>query len=151
MITSTSSTAWTELAPCAGVDEYLPGESLLRNPQQLLDACTPLLEECASCPFIERCYDRVRPASNRFDGVCAARLWVNGKAVASAKGVAPLPKLTTHAGTCGTSSGVKAHRRLGEPLCGDCRVTAQRADVRRAGAASIRKRAARGRALAAAA
>lgn len=151
MITSTSSTAWTEHAPCAGVDGYLPEESLLRVPQQLLEACEPLMEGCTACPFIVRCYDRVRPAANHFDGVCAARLWVNGKVAASAEGVEPLPKLPTQAGTCGTSSGVKGHRRLGEPLCGECRVTAQRADVRRAGAASIRKRASRGKALASAA
>ncbi|MEU7583805.1 hypothetical protein AB0B50_40215 [Streptomyces sp. NPDC041068] len=151
MITSTASTAWTELAPCAGVDGYLPDGSLLRQLRQLLDACAPLMEACTSCPFIARCYDRVRPASSQFDGVCAARIWVNGKVVASAQGAEALPKLPSQAGTCGTSSGVKGHRRLGEPLCGECRVTAQRADVRRAGAASIRKRATRGRALAVAA
>ncbi|WP_327356301.1 hypothetical protein [Streptomyces sp. NBC_01304] len=151
MITSTTSTAWTELAPCAGLDGYLPDDALLRRPKQLLEACGPLMQGCAECPFSARCYDLVRPEANRFDGVCAARIWVDGKAVAAASGSSGLPKLPSQAGTCGTSSGVAGHRRLGQALCGLCRVTAQRAEVRRAGAASIRKRARRSTALAGAA
>ncbi|GHE09197.1 hypothetical protein GCM10010339_60640 [Streptomyces alanosinicus] len=145
MITSTSSAAWTSAAPCAGVDGYVPSEELMRSkPREVLEECVPLLEGCVElCPFVLRCYERVRPEASRFDGVCAGRMWVNGKVVATAEGAPVLPKLLSQAGTCGTSSGVKAHRRLGEPLCGECRVTAQRAGVRRAGAASIRKRASR--------
>ncbi|MEK2474032.1 hypothetical protein [Streptomyces noursei] len=146
MITSTSSAAWTIAAPCAGSDGYLPSEDLVRrHPDEVLKACGPLMDDCAAlCPFVLQCYERVRPQSNGFDGVCAARTWINGREVAAAEGAPALSKLASRAGTCGTSSGVKAHRRLGEPLCGKCRVTAQRAEVRRAGAASIRKRASRG-------
>lgn len=144
MITSTTSTSWTESAPCAGADGYVPTEALVRRPRDLVEVCTPLIEVCAaSCPFVLRCHERVRPEANQFDGVCAARVWVNGHVIATAEGALALPKLASRAGTCGTSSGVKGHRRLGEPLCGECRVTAQRADTRRAGAASIRKRSSR--------
>lgn len=147
MITSTSSAAWTTAAPCAGLDGYVPSEQLVRSkPSDVMKACGPLMEGCAElCPFVLQCYELVRPEANRFDGVCAARTWVNGKPVAVAAGAPVLSKLVSQAGTCGTSSGVKAHQRLGEPLCGKCRVTAQRAGVRSAGAASIRKRATRGR------
>ncbi|MEU9334135.1 hypothetical protein AB0D49_13395 [Streptomyces sp. NPDC048290] len=145
MITSTTSAAWTAAAPCAGLDGYVPSEELVRSrPSDVMKACGPLMEGCAQlCPFVLECYERVRPEANRFDGVCAARTWVNGRAVAVAEGAPALSKLASQAGTCGTSSGVKAHQRLGEPLCGLCRVTSQRAEVRRAGAASIRKRASR--------
>ncbi|MEN8649152.1 hypothetical protein ABCR94_00495 [Streptomyces sp. 21So2-11] len=148
MINSTTSAAWTSFAPCAGLDGYIPDDSLLRAPTQLLQACGPLMEDCAAlCPFVVQCYDRVRPEAGHFDGVCAARIWVNGKAVAVAEEAPALPKLPTQAGTCGTSSGVAGHRRLSEALCGECRVTAQRASARHAGAASIRKRSRRGIAL----
>lgn len=144
MITPTTSTAWTALAPCADMDGYVPPDDLVRRPQDLLKACTPLMERCAaSCPFVLRCHERVRPETSQFDGVCAARIWINGKPIATAEGAPALSKLASRAGTCGTSSGVKGHRRLGEPLCGECRVTAQRAEARNAGAASIRKRATR--------
>ncbi|GGU26443.1 hypothetical protein GCM10010289_54690 [Streptomyces violascens] len=146
MITPTTSAAWTENAPCAGLDGYIPDESLVRSDGKLLAACGSLMQDCANrCPFAVRCYDLVRPKESRFDGVCAARIWVNGKQVAAAEGAPPLPRLRTRAGSCGTSSGVAGHRRLDEPLCGECRVTAQRAEVRRAGAASIRKRSTRKR------
>lgn len=98
-----------------------------------------------------RCHERVRPEASLFDGVCAGRIWINGKPVTTADDAPALPKLETRAGICGTSSGVAGHRRLGEPLCGECRVTAQRAEARRAGAASIRKRASRRHETAAAA
>jgi hypothetical protein len=145
VITSTSSAAWTTAAPCAGLDGYIPSEQLVRSkPSDVMKTCGPLMEDCAElCPFVLQCYELVRPKENRFDGVCAARTWVNGQQVAVAAGAPALWKLPSRAGTCGTSSGVKAHRRLGEPLCGRCRVTAQRAEVRSAGAASIRKRASR--------
>lgn len=144
MITSTTSSAWTEDAPCAGLDGYIADESLVRSEGKLLATYGGLMQDCADlCPFVSRCYELVRPKESRFDGVCAARIWVNGKQVAVAEGAPALQRLKTKAGTCGTSSGVKGHRRLGEPLCGECRVTAQRAEVRRAGAASIRKRSAR--------
>ncbi|MGW6021295.1 hypothetical protein [Streptomyces sp. NPDC055099] len=114
------------------------------TPSAVMKACSPLMADCAElCPFVLQCYELVRPKENRFDGVCAARTWVNGREVAVAAGAPALRKLPSRAGTCGTSSGVKAHNRLGEPLCGLCRVTSQRAEVRRAGAASIRKRASR--------
>lgn len=145
MITSTSSAAWTSSAPCAGVEGYVLGDDMVRrDAREVIEKCEPLMEGCVKCPFAAQCYERVRPEAGHFDGVCAARTWINGRPVAAAQGAPVLSKLASQAGTCGTSSGVKAHRRLGEPLCGACRVTAQRAGARRAGPASIRKRSSRG-------
>ncbi|MEV0370643.1 hypothetical protein AB0I10_12555 [Streptomyces sp. NPDC050636] len=149
MITSTKNAAWVNSTPCAGVSGYIPDATLVRSPDKLVAECAPLMQDCADiCPFMDECYELVRPHTNHFDGVCAARLWIDGKVVANAEGAPPLTRLATRAGMCGTSSGVKGHLRLNEPLCGACRVTAHRAEVRRAGAASIRSRSSRSSSLA---
>ncbi|PCG85491.1 hypothetical protein CIB93_14150 [Streptomyces sp. WZ.A104] len=140
MITPTANAGWVSSAPCAGADGYVPSDGQLGAPDRLMEASAPLMQACVeSCPFIVACYDRVRPDVG-FDGVCAGRLWIDGTPVAVAEGAPRLRKLPSRAGICGTSSGVAGHRRVGEPLCGDCRVTAQRADTRKAGAATIRTR-----------
>ncbi|MFD3511975.1 hypothetical protein [Streptomyces sp. NPDC058657] len=141
MIAATKSAAWMSDAPCVGVRAYVPESALLREPEKLRQSAVPLMRRCAElCPVLEECYDRVRPAESRFDGVCAARLWVDGRVVQTAPGVSALAKLPSRAGSCGSSSGVAGHRRQGEPLCAACQETAQRAAVRSAGAASIRTR-----------
>ncbi|MFF0742131.1 hypothetical protein ACFYVL_17210 [Streptomyces sp. NPDC004111] len=141
MIAATKSAAWMSDAPCVGVRAYIPDASLMREAEKLHQAADPLMRRCVElCPVLEQCHDRVRPAESRFDGVCAARLWVDGRAVKTAKGAPPLPKLPSRAGSCGSSSGVAGHHRQGEPLCAACQETAQRAAVRKAGAATIRTR-----------
>ncbi|MCY0931151.1 hypothetical protein OTB20_34215 [Streptomyces sp. H27-H1] len=145
MINSTAPTAWLELAPCIGAEAFVFTPDTARRPvAELREASAPLLRACLACPVLEECYRRVRPKGSQFDGVCSARIWVNGREVGSIGSAPKLPKvLPSQAGVCGESSGVKGHRRNGEPLCGQCRVTAQRAESRAAGAATIRKRGAR--------
>lgn len=139
MITSTASAAWTSNAPCAGVTEYvLPDEKLLRDRKQLVELAGPLMRGCAEqCTFVAACYERVRPKEG-FDGVCAARLWVNGRLVAVAESAPELSKPPSLAGICGDRTGRRKHRELGEPLCGECRASELRALSRRAGRANIR-------------
>ncbi|MCP3759661.1 hypothetical protein [Streptomyces sp. TBY4] len=142
MINSTATTSWMDLAPCVGVEEFVFDPPATRKSAKELGELTePLVRTCLGCPVLAECYDRVRPQGSQFDGVCSARVWINGRVVASAASAPALPKgLPSRAGVCGESSGVKGHRRNGEPLCGQCRVTAQRAESRAAGAATIRKR-----------
>jgi hypothetical protein len=151
VIAATKSAAWMSDAPCVAVRGYIPDNSLLRQPEKLGQAAAPLMRRCAElCPVLAECHDRVRPAESRFDGVCAARLWVDGRVVATADGAPRLVKLPSRAGMCGSSSGVAGHERQGEPLCARCQETAQRAAVRKAGAASIRTRKQRRKPVAAA-
>ncbi|MEU1307882.1 hypothetical protein ABZ419_03145 [Streptomyces cinnamoneus] len=151
MITSTTSALWTDNAPCAGNVDYVPDESLLRGPKaDLLDACAPLMQNCAdACPYVKACFERVRPREG-FDGVCAARLWVNGRLIAKADSAPDVPKLPSLAGVCGEVTGRRRHEALGEPLCGKCRDSQLRASSRQAGRANIRKRPDRADQLAAA-
>ncbi|MEU5428528.1 hypothetical protein AB0H73_23480 [Streptomyces olivoreticuli] len=140
MIDSTASATWTDNAPCGGRNEYVPDINLLKSLKALKESCGPLMDTCTTCPFLLECFERVRPKASRFDGVCAARLWVNGRLVDEAAGAPPLPAEKSHAGTCGTSTGVKRHLRLGQKLCGPCRVVAQRSESRKAGQATLRRR-----------
>ncbi|MEV4500894.1 hypothetical protein [Streptomyces klenkii] len=141
MITSTASALWTDNAPCASNADYVPAESLVRGPKEkLVDACAPLMQTCAnSCPYVTACFERVRPREG-FDGVCAARLWVNGRLIAKAESAPDIPKLPSLAGVCGEVTGRRRHAALGEPLCGKCRDSQLRASSRQAGRANIRKR-----------
>ncbi|MEV6678556.1 hypothetical protein AB0N09_17105 [Streptomyces erythrochromogenes] len=145
MINSTAATTWLEQAACAGSEGYILSAGEAEEPAETLaKAVEPLVRACVDCPVLKECYDRVRPKGSQFDGVCAARLWINGQEAARAPSAPPLPKsLVSRAGVCGEPSGVRGHRRAGEPLCGQCRITAQRAESRAAGAATIRKRGAR--------
>ncbi|MEU9555078.1 WhiB family transcriptional regulator [Streptomyces fumanus] len=70
---------WTEAAACAG----LPPEAVFaRRPAQ----AAPALAACARCPVVRRCEETVAPADTWFDGVCAGRLWHNGRPVALDRG-----------------------------------------------------------------
>lgn len=61
---------------CAGLD---PGTVFARR---LKDA-VPALRACARCRLHEACEQAVDPAESWFDGVCAGRLWRNGRPVAA--------------------------------------------------------------------
>ncbi|MEU1621960.1 hypothetical protein ACFZAU_07250 [Streptomyces sp. NPDC008238] len=50
----------------------------------------PALLACARCPIRATCEEVVDPEHNWFDGVCAGRLWRNGRVIAAA----PAPGLS---------------------------------------------------------
>ncbi|MET9529650.1 MULTISPECIES: WhiB family transcriptional regulator [unclassified Streptomyces] len=69
------SDTWTRSAACLG----LPPEAVFaRRPVEAAAALTA----CARCPVAQQCEETVAPASSWFDGVCAGRLWRNGRTVA---------------------------------------------------------------------
>ncbi|MGP2441675.1 WhiB family transcriptional regulator [Streptomyces sp. JW3] len=71
--------AWTASAACVG----LPPEAVFaRRPAQ----AAPALAACARCPVVQLCEQTVAPADTWFDGVCAGRLWHNGRPVALDRG-----------------------------------------------------------------
>ncbi|MFR9795515.1 WhiB family transcriptional regulator [Streptomyces sp. MS06] len=66
---------WQAAAACAG----LPAAVVFsRRPSQ----AAPALRACRACPVRRRCEEVVSPAESWFDGVCAGRLWRNGRPVA---------------------------------------------------------------------
>lgn len=66
--------SWTASAACTG----LPPEAVFaRRPAQ----AAPALAACARCPVVRLCETTVAPADSWFDGVCAGRLWHNGRPV----------------------------------------------------------------------
>ncbi|MEU9199646.1 WhiB family transcriptional regulator [Streptomyces sp. NPDC048332] len=76
---SLPSDTWTASAACLG----LPPETVFaRNPAD----AAPALGACARCPVAGRCEETVAPADSWFDGVCAGRLWRNGRPVALDRG-----------------------------------------------------------------
>ncbi|MFE2374850.1 WhiB family transcriptional regulator [Streptomyces sp. NPDC059398] len=69
------SDTWTSSAACLGLP---PDTVFARRPAE----AAPALMACARCPVAQQCEDTVAPASSFFDGVCAGRLWRNGRTVA---------------------------------------------------------------------
>jgi hypothetical protein len=81
------SPSWQAAAACAGLP---PTVVFARRPQQ----AAPALRACTVCTVRRECEQAVAPAESFFDGVCAGRLWRNGRPVtprrtASASGGAP--------------------------------------------------------------
>lgn len=68
------STGWRAAAACGG----LPPRVVFA--QRVKDA-VPALRACAGCPVQAQCEETVAPAESWFDGVCAGRLWRNGRPV----------------------------------------------------------------------
>ncbi|MER7485280.1 WhiB family transcriptional regulator [Streptomyces sp. NPDC126497] len=64
--------AWRAAAACAGLAPELVFT------RRLADAA-PALRACAACPVRAECEAAVAPAESWFDGVCAGRLWRNGR------------------------------------------------------------------------
>ncbi|MEU6946710.1 WhiB family transcriptional regulator [Streptomyces sp. NPDC046316] len=73
------SSSWQAAAACAGLS---PSVVFARRPQQ----AAPALRACASCPVRRECEAAVAPAESWFDGVCAGRLWRNGRPVVPRRG-----------------------------------------------------------------
>ncbi|GHJ93079.1 hypothetical protein SNE510_25980 [Streptomyces sp. NE5-10] len=67
-------TPWQAAAACAGLS---PAVVFARRERQ----AAPALRACAVCPVARECEAAVAPAESWFDGVCAGRLWRNGRPV----------------------------------------------------------------------
>ncbi|MGW6537560.1 WhiB family transcriptional regulator [Streptomyces sp. NPDC055011] len=67
-------TPWQAAAACAGLS---PSVVFARRERQ----AAPALRACAACPVRRECEAAVAPAESWFDGVCAGRLWRNGRPV----------------------------------------------------------------------
>ncbi len=67
-------TPWQAAAACAG----LPASSVFAR--RAADAA-PALRACAVCTVRRACEETVAPSESWFDGVCAGRLWRNGRPV----------------------------------------------------------------------
>ncbi|MFD8010332.1 WhiB family transcriptional regulator [Streptomyces sp. NPDC058955] len=67
-------TPWQAAAACAGLS---PSVVFARRERQ----AAPALRACAGCPVPRECEAAVAPAESWFDGVCAGRLWRNGRPV----------------------------------------------------------------------
>ncbi|MEU7011812.1 WhiB family transcriptional regulator [Streptomyces sp. NPDC046332] len=68
------SPSWQAAAACAGLS---PAAVFARRVQH----AAPALRACVRCPVRRECEQAVAPAESYFDGVCAGRLWRNGRAV----------------------------------------------------------------------
>ncbi|MFF8607616.1 WhiB family transcriptional regulator [Streptomyces sp. NPDC015346] len=83
------SPAWQTVAACAGLP---PAVVFSRRAKQ----AAPALRACTNCPVRRECEEAVAPAESFFDGVCAGRLWRNGRPVpASRTGVGTASRTTT--------------------------------------------------------
>lgn len=67
-------TSWQAAAACAGLS---PSVVFSRRGKE----AAPALRACAVCPVRRECEAAVAPAESWFDGVCAGRLWRNGRPV----------------------------------------------------------------------
>ncbi|WUD73603.1 hypothetical protein OG937_18895 [Streptomyces sp. NBC_00510] len=72
-----------QAAACAGLP---PSVVFARHAREAL----PALLACGRCPIRAGCEEVVDPEHSWFDGVCAGRLWRNGRVTA----VAPAPGLS---------------------------------------------------------
>ncbi|MEU6977475.1 MULTISPECIES: WhiB family transcriptional regulator [unclassified Streptomyces] len=68
------SSPWQAAAACAGLS---PSVVFSRRGKE----AAPALRACAACPVRRECETAVAPAESWFDGVCAGRLWRNGRPV----------------------------------------------------------------------
>ena len=67
---------WTRRANCLNSD---PRMFDMTDPNDLWTMMA--LAKCHTCPVQKECLETVRPAESKFDGVCADRVWVDGKVV----------------------------------------------------------------------
>ncbi|MER8042293.1 WhiB family transcriptional regulator [Streptomyces sp. NPDC094032] len=68
------SSPWQAAAACADLS---PSVVFSRRGKE----AAPALRACAVCPVRRECETAVAPAESWFDGVCAGRLWRNGRPV----------------------------------------------------------------------
>jgi WhiB family redox-sensing transcriptional regulator len=102
--------SWQAAAACRG----LPAAAVFAR--RAADA-EPALRACAVCTVRRECEETVAPAASWFDGVCAGRLWRNGRAAqagsvrteaAGAAGAVRARRASGTGGTAGAAVGVGA-------------------------------------------
>ncbi|MFI6286886.1 hypothetical protein ACIBCM_19415 [Streptomyces sp. NPDC051018] len=89
------SSPWQAAAACAGLS---PAVVFARRARQ----AAPALRACAVCTVRRECERAVAPADSWFDGVCAGRLWRNGRPVPLSRTAGSLA-----AGTTGSLTGTR--------------------------------------------
>ncbi len=62
-------------APCRSADPWL-------FDQHQIDLAQPALQYCKRCIFWDNCDALVKPRASSYDGVCAGRVWRNGRLLA---------------------------------------------------------------------
>ena len=76
--------AWLDDAPCAGqwwLTDIPPELAVYHSRATIVAAMRPALALCAACPFTRECAARVEPRLSFFDGVCAGRVYRNGRVI----------------------------------------------------------------------
>ncbi|MET9372985.1 WhiB family transcriptional regulator [Streptomyces sp. NPDC003035] len=86
------SPAWQAAAACADLS---PAVVFARRAKQ----AAPALRACTNCLVRRECEEAVAPAESFFDGVCAGRLWRNGR---------PVPESRTGVGTASRTTPLPA-------------------------------------------
>ncbi|WP_228039756.1 hypothetical protein [Streptomyces chromofuscus] len=77
----------TQLPPSDERLDWRRGAACRRLPQHVVftripSVAAPALRACNQCPIVAECETVVDPVRSWFDGVCAGRLWRNGRVVA---------------------------------------------------------------------
>lgn len=104
--------SWQAAAACRG----LPAATVFAR--RAADA-EPALRACAVCTVRRECEETVAPAASWFDGVCAGRLWRNGRAgpggsaITGAAGARRAPR------AAGTAAGSAVGAGAGAGACAD--------------------------------
>ncbi|MEU7024219.1 WhiB family transcriptional regulator [Streptomyces sp. NPDC046203] len=93
---------WQATAACAGLS---PTVVFSRRGKE----AAPALRACAVCPVSRECETVVAPAESWFDGVCAGRLWRNGRPVRPRRGRGGAAGIDTDGGTDATRTSRPDH------------------------------------------
>ncbi|MEU2558413.1 hypothetical protein ABZ626_03560 [Streptomyces longispororuber] len=109
-------------APCWGDPDFAVADGRWKTTEDLVAICEPVLYICGHCPYRAACIRQVVPAKAGFTGVCGGRIWLNGVIIRALPQTAPdeLPPPVIRK-ACGTTAGVRAHRRATEQMCPKCR------------------------------
>lgn len=69
-------------APCTDVDPWL-------FDQTEINMAMPALQICKRCIFWQKCEDLVEPKRNFYDGICAGKVWRNGRILVKLSATSP--------------------------------------------------------------
>jgi hypothetical protein len=112
-------TPWQTAAACRDLP---PSVVFARRAQQ----AAPALRACARCPVRRECEEAVAPAESWFDGVCAGRLWRNGRPSAAGSVLAVLASADPAAGPARTPEPAPGDTAHGPGADGAARLPAPR-------------------------